>query len=150
MDSIGIAVSDIRLTNWVVGDAIPFLKPTGTKMDFQTHLNSIPIERKIRIRNEIRMQESTEDNSPFLSGVVETDFLLNVNDNQIKSEQIDIPDQAMITMISIAISHARALFLAQTKASSIGGIVLPLLNPTEIYKNIKAEIEKQKEVNKPS
>ena len=74
-----------------------------------------------------------------LSGIVRTDYkvsnLKNVKNND--NNVLDIPDQAMITMLSIAISHLRALLTKNASSTLHQNLILPIVNPAEIYRHFK-------------
>ncbi len=72
----------------------------------------------------------------YASSKVKTEFQLTY-ENQVKLEndKLDLPDQHWITMLSIAISHARALMARSTNGTMHHNLILPIVNPTEIYNN---------------
>lgn len=49
-------------------------------------------------------------------------------------ENLAIPSKALVTMMSLSISHARALISSSVGGSLYNGIILPLVNPEEVAK----------------
>ncbi|WKK75899.2 hypothetical protein QYS49_31565 [Marivirga salinae] len=71
------------------------------------------------------------------SSKVKTEFQLTY-ENEVKLEddgKLNLPDQHWITMLSLAISHARALMARSTNGTIHHNLILPIVNPSEIFKN---------------
>jgi hypothetical protein len=71
----------------------------------------------------------------LVSGKVRTEYKVeNLKALEVDNE-VSIPDNAMITMLSIAISHLRAILAQHTSGTNFSNIILPIVNPAEIYTN---------------
>ncbi len=49
---------------------------------------------------------------------------------------LNIPDGGLVTMLSLSISHARALLAKNTSGSVYENFYIPIVNPTEIAKQV--------------
>ena len=70
------------------------------------------------------------------------DFKINnLKDNvQVTDGNIQIPDNILITLLTIAISSARGIIIAKTAGAFINKYYLPILNPEDILENIKTQV----------
>lgn len=48
----------------------------------------------------------------------------------------DIPDNGLVTMLSLSISHTRALLSKSTQGTAYSSFLIPIVNPVEIMKQI--------------
>lgn len=140
MNEVRISIVDIRLTNWnVLG---PFEQDKGQlKLDINTRIDSHPAKRQLDVVISVNFYNEKDPEHTILNAEAMTQFALEIDEDSIRENRIDIPDQAVITMISIGISHARALVTTQSKALGLQGISIPILNPTVIFKQIKEKWE---------
>jgi len=49
---------------------------------------------------------------------------------------LDLPDSGLITMLSLSISHARAILAKNTSGTVFENYYLPIVNPSEIAKQV--------------
>jgi hypothetical protein len=47
-----------------------------------------------------------------------------------------LPDNVMITLLSLSVSHTRALLAKNASGTKFADLYLPIINPTEIYKQL--------------
>lgn len=58
---------------------------------------------------------------------------------KVMKDNIQVPDNILITLLTIAISSARGIIIAKTAGTFINKYYLPILDPNEILKNIKKQ-----------
>ena len=58
---------------------------------------------------------------------------------KVTNDNIQVPDNILITLLTIAISSARGIIIAKTAGAFINKYYLPILDPNEILKNIKKQ-----------
>jgi hypothetical protein len=51
-----------------------------------------------------------------------------------KLKKIKVPDQIMITLISISLSTARGIFASKVEGSALEGVYMPIVNPKNFMK----------------
>ncbi len=70
----------------------------------------------------------------------------NLKDYSAKDKaHVTLPDATLITMLSLSISHTRALLAKNTAGTTLEQYILPIVNPTEIAKQIfNIQIVKEK------
>lgn len=143
---IGIAIRDIFLSEWIAKGPFENKDKGELKLTINTHLHFSAENRMIVVSNAVNYYYEKEPDNYILDCKVSTQYELQHGDNNQIDESTDIPDQLFITMISISISHTRALFLQQAKSNGIVGLMLPMINPTDVYNRLKTELTQKSRV----
>jgi hypothetical protein len=82
--------------------------------------------------------KSAEKNSTLLHIKVSNVFKVqNLKDYFVKKQKkLNIPDIGLTTMLSLSISHARALLAKNTSGTDFENYYIPIVNPAEIAKQV--------------
>jgi hypothetical protein len=62
-----------------------------------------------------------------------------------KINQSNLPDNLGVTMLSMAITHTRALLAKSASGTIFKNILIPIVNPSELYHSLKEQSLKEKE-----
>ena len=108
----------------------------GFKLDFKTafNLESSLFEFKLRItftpekNSEIIFMRSEIENVFFIKELEK--YLNPANPNE-----IDLPSDVLITIVSLAISHSRAIAACNIGGTVYDGMILPILNSIDVATN---------------
>ncbi len=140
MDSVSLKIIDLFLLKW---DAIgPFKEQSLVNFDVQTRFNQSG-NNGIEVRVDVGFRYP-DIKEPVIKCATITIFeVLNEKGERISTIQEDqLPDSIFISMLSISISHARALIAERTKAAGMSGFLLPIANPTDIFNRMKQKSAK--------
>ena len=149
MPETNISILDIRLLEWLcIG---PFDDTSNIKFNINTTFHTIRNVTGVHINLEYFSKE--DDKKTILRCTVSTDFKIVGDKLPRVNGDVDIRklgDQILVTMISISISHCRALFINQVKSSnipnngvpSLPSIGLPLVDPGQILELFKSSFKK--------
>lgn len=79
-----------------------------------------------------------ENKKSFVHITVSNVFYIEDLKKYVRSDGVtfDIPDMALISMLSISISHTRALMAKNTFGTAYENHFIPIVNPTEMAKEI--------------
>ncbi|MFN6946284.1 MAG: hypothetical protein ACK4ND_15145 [Cytophagaceae bacterium] len=79
----------------------------------------------------------------MLKGVVRTIFHVEgLNRLQIKNaDSYDIPDNIMTMLLSLSVTHARAILATHTNGTAHSELLIPIINPAEFFNQIKKQLE---------
>jgi len=117
-----------------------------------THRTSWSVENNmlvIDLNSTIHYKDDTTK-TPIISLTVQNIFSVkNLQDFIIENGEPQIPINALVTMVSLCVSHSRALMAKNCAGTIYKGILLPLINPLEMtqsfyknrFENISAVIE---------
>lgn len=145
MDKVELQIHDVVLRDWnLIG---PIREEYENVISMNIHTNFSLSDQLQMVLVEVGVDFFYPENPEeiVLRGRVITGYKIKGEDVPENMAKYDVPDQLMITMLSIAISHTRALIISQAKATGLKGFIVPLANPTEIFQRMKAKAEKQSE-----
>jgi hypothetical protein len=57
------------------------------------------------------------------------------------SDVLQIPEEAMTLLLSISYSHARALLARHLNGTSLESLVLPIISPSQVLKDLNIEVK---------
>lgn len=80
-----------------------------------------------------------KDNTIFMSSRISNIFFvptLNKYESPQTPNTYNLPDQMLVTIVSISITHARALISRNAVGTKFADIYLPIINPTEFTHNL--------------
>lgn len=85
----------------------------------------------IDLTSSIHYKDDTS-RAAILSLTVQNLFFIKNLGGFISEEKAMIPTDALITMVSLSVSHSRALMAKNSAGTVYSGIILPLINPIEM------------------
>ncbi|WP_224994324.1 hypothetical protein [Cesiribacter sp. SM1] len=147
--NLGLSIAGIAELGFFVNEELSL--PTGKEAGLNISLSFAPqlAEELVRFTVEAGFHLPDEPTKVLAGGKVRTDYkvenLKKLATRQGEQERINLPDQAVITMLSIAISHLRALLARNLSGTRHNQLMLPILNPTELFMQIKTGSEATKQ-----
>ena len=87
-----------------------------------------------------------EDNTIFMSSRISNLFFvptLNKYENPQTPNIYKLPDQMLVIILSISITHARALISRNAVGTKFADIYLPIINPTEFTHNLFKDVNEK-------
>ena len=138
---LSLQISIIRISDqgFFVNEEVSLPDKTAAGMDIRLRVDHNFEEEKLAFIVEAVFYVQNGRSQVLLSGKVRTDYQVE-NLKNLKSNDgnvLDVPDQAMITMLSIAISHLRAVLTKNASSTLHQNLILPIVNPAEIYHHFK-------------
>ena len=138
---LSLQISIIRISDqgFFVNENVALPDKTAAGLDIRLRIDHNFEEEKLGFIVEAIFYAQQDRSQVLLSGIVRTDYQAE-NLKKLKSKDstvLDIPDQPMITMLSIAISHLRAVLTKNISSTVHKHLILPIVNPAEIYHHFK-------------
>lgn len=134
---INIAIKKIKDIEFVVNEEYELAEPSIANIGFEltTHINLN--------ENSVEMLLSTTFVDPNQGNVlmkIKTSnvflFLELANFKKPDTTEFDIPDNVMITFLSLSISHSRALLAKNAQGTKFADLYIPIVNPSQLLKNL--------------
>jgi hypothetical protein len=95
---------------------------------------------------------STDIGTVYYSAKVKTEyFILNLKDFLVgegEAQVFNIPDPFGISVLSMAITHARAIQAKNLASSVYSESIMPIVNPTEMWRNLAKNVSSNTLANK--
>ena len=134
---VNIAVKKIKEVEFFVNEEIELANPPVASISFELTTNINLDEKSVEmllttfftdtIQGNMFMKIKT--NNVFL-------FLELTNFHKPETNEFDIPDNVLVTFLSLSISHSRALLAKNALGTKFADLYIPIVNPSEILKQL--------------
>lgn len=134
---VNIAVKKIKEIEFFVNEAIELADPSLFNIGFELTINITLID------NTIEMVLST-----IFADLNQTNIFMRIKTSNVflfleladfrnpENNEFDIPDNIMVTILSLSISHSRALLAKNSLGTKFSELYIPIVNPSEILKQL--------------
>ena len=140
MDQIHYGLKGIKLTEYFVDESIELDEESD--VNYNASIRSITDQEEIHftITANYKKKKSGQE---FLRGSAVTVFMIKEMRKYTQlvngSEVINFPDPFLVALFGISFTHARALFASSAGATKFAAMLLPLINPEIVFKQIFAQ-----------
>jgi hypothetical protein len=134
---VNIAVKKIKEVEFFVNEEIEIANPPIANIKFELTTNIILDDKSIEMllttyfvdQDQGNMFMKIKTSNVFL-------FLELVNFHKSENNEFDIPDNVLVTFLSLSISHSRALLAKNALGTKFADLYIPIVNPSEILKQL--------------
>lgn len=134
---VNIAVKKIKEVEFFVNEEIEIANPPIANIKFELTTNIILDDKSIEMllttyfvdQDQGNMFMKIKTSNVFL-------FLELANFHKPENNEFDIPDNVLVTFLSLSISHSRALLAKNALGTKFADIYIPIVNPSEILKQL--------------
>lgn len=139
---INLGIKKIKEIEFFVNEEIPFTNSDEINISFELKLNFNLKENSVEMILSVIMSNTSE--KVFMRIKTSNVFIiLELNSlYKAENESFNIPDNILVTMLSLSISHSRALLSKNCLGTKFSEIIIPIINPTEVLKQIFNKIKK--------
>jgi hypothetical protein len=132
---IGLGISKIRELAFSI-ETLDKL-PEQLELGFGIHVEFEPTANTFDLQVIAELKE-TETQKVLVHIKVANVFLIENMGGFYKAEtkSLNLPDDALITMLSISVTHTRALFAKNTAGTIYENHIIPIINPTDMAKEV--------------
>ena len=119
----------------------------GVRKGFQFGFDPVKGVFTIRVLTDFLCRAETDEPIKLFGATIQCDFLFKDHEEIIKESQdhkVNIPDDFMITLMSVSFSSARGILVALTAGTDYQNIYLPLVNIQEFKTMLKSLENKEK------
>jgi len=134
---VNIGIKKIKDTEFFVDEAIVLSDPFTANIGFELTTNVNLAEKTIELLLTAFFTVQ-EHSTLFMKIKTSNVFMVQEVEEFMNTEKkvFNIPDNIMVTLFSLSISHTRALLAKNALGTKFSEIYLPIINPTEILKQI--------------
>jgi hypothetical protein len=134
---VNIAVKKIKEVEFFVNEEIEIANPPIANIKFELTTNIILDDKSIEMllttyfvdQDQGNMFMKIKTSNVFL-------FLELVNFHKSENNEFDIPNNVLVTFLSLSISHSRALLAKNALGTKFADLYIPIVNPSEILKQL--------------
>ncbi|MCD4794679.1 MAG: hypothetical protein K8R54_15695 [Bacteroidales bacterium] len=131
-----IGIRKIKDLAFSVNEDVEFKKETSIQINsgLQFNKSDDTIELLLNINfltkeSNIEFMNSRTSNIFYIPNLVQYE-------NKTNPDMFNLPDAMLITIVSLSITHARALISRNAKGTKFEDIYLPIFNPADLTKNL--------------
>lgn len=134
---VNIAVKKIKEVEFFVNEEIELANPPIASISFELTTNTNLDEKSVEMLLTTFFTDTIQGNM-FMKIKTSNVFLfLEVaNFHKPETNEFDIPDNVMVTFLSLSISHSRALLAKNALGTKFADLYIPIVNPSEILKQL--------------
>jgi hypothetical protein len=132
-------IARIKDLAFEINEEITIDEQVGGSVNFNNSFDLLVEKNIVNITIEARFFKEDPNKDTFIKGKVLTSFFVkDLNTFRIEGDEdnIHLPHQAMATLMSIAVTHTRALIAKATMGSKFNNVYIPVVNPNELIKDL--------------
>lgn len=134
---INIAIKKIKEVEFIVNEELELSNPPAANITFELTTNFNLKEKSVELLLSASFEDS-EQGSVFMKIRTSNVFLLNelAEFQNPDGDSFNIPDNVMVTLFSLSVSHTRALMAKNALGTKFAEMYLPIINPSLVLKGL--------------
>jgi hypothetical protein len=134
---VNIAVKKIKEVEFYVNEEIELANPPIANIKFELTTNIILDDNSIEMLLTTYFADQVQGNM-FMKIKTSNVFLFLelANFHKPEKNEFDLPDNVLVTFLSLSISHSRALLAKNALGTKFADLYIPIVNPSEILKQL--------------
>lgn len=134
---VNIAVKKIKEVEFFVNEEIEIANPPIANIKFELTTNIILDDKSIEMLLTTYFVDQNQGNI-FMKIKTSNVFLFQElsNFHNPENNEFNIPDNVLVTFLSLSISHSRALLAKNALGTKFADLYIPIVNPSEILKQL--------------
>lgn len=135
-----IGIKRIKELSFSIDESIGLSSTHSASIGFEIVTNFNPEEKSVELVLSIKYV-NPESNGIIMQIKVSNEFFLEELQTYYdkNSNTYIIPDQLMITFISLTITHTRALLAKNTSGTKYSELYIPIMNPVDVFNHFKGK-----------
>jgi hypothetical protein len=134
---VNIAVKKIKDIEFFINEEFELANPPIANIGFELTTNINLSEKSVEMLLTTTFVDPT--NGDVLMKIKTSNvflFLELANFHKPDRNEFDIPDNVLVTFLSLSISHSRALLAKNALGTKFADLYIPIVNPSEILKQL--------------
>lgn len=134
---VNIAIKKIKDFGFYINEQVAIPSNGQLNITFNVSTNFILQENSVEIILEAIFFNGESNEEVIKINTTNIFFIKELNEfHDQQKEQIEVPDNLMITLLSLSVSHTRALLAKNTVGTKFSDFYLPIVNPVDLYKQL--------------
>ena len=136
-EQVKIAISRIKEVEYFINESIELQPGAQVNINFQVTTNFKLEDKTVEMILTAQFAEVTEGIVLLKIKTSNVFSVLELADfHKPESETYDIPDNVMVTFLSLSVSHTRALLAKNAQGTKFAGLYIPIVNPTDLFNQL--------------
>ncbi len=136
-EQVNIAISRIKEVEYFINESIELQPGAQVNISFQVTTNIKLDDKTVEMLLTAQFAETTEGIVLLKIKTSNVFSVLELADyHKSENETYDIPDNVMVTFLSLSVSHTRALLAKNSQGTKFAGLYIPIVNPTDLFNQL--------------
>jgi len=136
-EQVNIAISRIKEVEYFINESIELQPSAQVNINFKVTTNIKIDDKTVEMLLTAQFAEKAEGIVLLKIKTSNVFSVLELADFQKpENETYDIPDNVMITFLSLSISHTRALLAKNAQGTKFADLYIPIVNPTDLFNQL--------------
>jgi hypothetical protein len=134
---VNISVKKIKEIEFIVNEEFELGNPPNANINFELTINIDLKERSVEFLLTTIFIDQNKENVLMKIKTSNVFLLLELASfYKAENNEFDLPDNILITFLSLSISHSRALLAKNALGTKFADLYIPIVNPSEIIKQL--------------
>jgi hypothetical protein len=134
---VRIGVKKIKEIEFFVDEDITLANPAEIKFGFKVTLNLILEDKTAEMVLTAFFSDKYQGNVFMRIKTSNVFLLLELADfHKSENDKFNIPDNVLVTLLSLSISHTRALLAKNAIGTKFADLYIPIVNPVDVFKSL--------------
>jgi Holliday junction resolvase len=136
-EQVNISISRIKEVEYFINESIELKPGAQMNINFQVTTNFKLDDKTVEMLLTAQFAEITEGIVLLKIKTSNVFSVLELADfHKPESETYDIPDNVMVTFLSLSVSHTRALLAKNAQGTTFAGLYIPIVNPADLFNQL--------------
>lgn len=136
-EQVTIAISRIKEVEYFINESLELQPDAQVNINFQVTTNFNLEDNTVEILLTSQFIEITASIALLKIKTSNVFFVNELADFYYPQNQTyDIPDNIMVTILSLSVSHTRALLAKNAQGTKFAGLYIPIVNPTDLFNQL--------------
>jgi len=136
-EQVNIAISRIKEVEYFINESIELQPSAQVNINFQVTTNVKLDDKTVEMLLTAQFAEKTEGIVLLKIKTSNVFSVLELADfHKPESETYVIPDNIMVTFLSLSVSHTRALLAKNAQGTKFADLYIPIVNPTNLFNQL--------------
>ena len=133
---VNIAIKKIKEVEFFINEEIELANPPIANIKFELTTNFVLSGQSVEMLLTTHFVDQA--GVPFMKIKISNVFLFLelANFHKPGSSEFNIPDNVLVTFLSLSISHSRALLAKNAQGTKFADLYIPIVNPSEMLKQL--------------
>ena len=137
LKQVNIAVKKIKEIEFFINEEVTLAVPDSFSIGFELTTNLNLNDNTVEMVLSVFFSEENTSNVFMKIKTSNVFLLLELNDfHNPENNQFNIPDNVLVTLLSLSISHTRALLAKNAIGTKFAELYVPIVNPSDVFKEL--------------
>lgn len=134
---VNISVKKIKELEFIINEAINLTNPNSFSIGFELTINIVLDEKSVEMIFSAIFSDESQGNVFMRIKTSNIFLLLELDDfHKHANTEFNIPNNVLVTFLSLSISHTRALLAKNAIGTKFSDLYIPIVNPTEVLNQL--------------